>query len=92
MRYKAFLDAIAMKIPFSTEFAMFGFIGAPGPLEILIILVILAIPVGVAVGIFVLIKLLASKGGGENLVPCPDCGRQVSRLAVSCPQCGRPLQ
>ena len=27
-----------------------------------------------------------------NLYPCPDCGRQVSRLATTCPQCGRPLQ
>jgi hypothetical protein len=26
-----------------------------------------------------------------NLFPCPDCGRQVSRLAKSCPNCGRPL-
>lgn len=26
-----------------------------------------------------------------KLVPCPDCGRQVSRLAIACPQCGRPL-
>jgi hypothetical protein len=26
-----------------------------------------------------------------KLVPCPDCGRQVSRLATSCPQCGRPF-
>lgn len=24
------------------------------------------------------------------LVPCPDCGRQVSTAAISCPQCGRP--
>ena len=27
-----------------------------------------------------------------KLIPCPDCGRNVSRLAVSCPQCGRPLE
>ena len=27
----------------------------------------------------------------SNLVPCPDCGRLVSRLAKACPQCGRPL-
>ena len=27
-----------------------------------------------------------------NLLPCPDCGRNVSRLATSCPQCGRPLK
>jgi len=26
-----------------------------------------------------------------KLIPCPDCGRHVSRLAPSCPQCGRPL-
>ena len=26
-----------------------------------------------------------------RLLPCPDCGRLVSRLATSCPQCGRPL-
>ncbi|MGO8691166.1 MAG: zinc ribbon domain-containing protein, partial [Thermoguttaceae bacterium] len=24
-------------------------------------------------------------------VPCPDCGRRVSRLAKACPNCGRPL-
>ncbi len=28
----------------------------------------------------------------RNLVPCPDCGRMLSKLAISCPQCGRPLQ
>jgi hypothetical protein len=26
-----------------------------------------------------------------KLIPCPDCGRYVSRFAPSCPQCGRPL-
>ncbi len=26
------------------------------------------------------------------LVPCPDCGHGVSRLASTCPHCGRPLQ
>ncbi len=24
------------------------------------------------------------------LIPCPDCGTQISRLAVACPKCGRP--
>ncbi len=24
------------------------------------------------------------------LIPCEDCGRQISDLAVACPQCGRP--
>jgi len=26
-----------------------------------------------------------------NLIPCPDCGQQVSPRAVSCPKCGGPL-
>ena len=26
------------------------------------------------------------------LVPCPDCGHQVSRLAEACPSCARPLR
>jgi len=27
----------------------------------------------------------------NNLTPCPDCDRLISKLAVSCPQCGRPM-
>ena len=27
-----------------------------------------------------------------NLVPCPDCGHMLSRLAESCPSCARPLR
>ena len=27
-----------------------------------------------------------------NLLPCPDCGRLLSRQAITCPQCGRPMQ
>ena len=26
------------------------------------------------------------------LVPCPDCGHQVSRAAETCPSCARPLR
>ena len=26
-----------------------------------------------------------------KLVNCPDCGRQISRLAPNCPGCGRPM-
>ena len=26
------------------------------------------------------------------LVLCPDCGKQVSRLAETCPSCARPLR
>lgn len=25
------------------------------------------------------------------LIPCPDCGREVSDRAISCPQCGAPI-
>lgn len=27
-----------------------------------------------------------------NLTTCPDCGRQVSKQAVSCPHCGRVMK
>jgi hypothetical protein len=36
-------------------------------------------------------KRSSNPGVNPNLVPCADCGRLVSRQAVSCPQCGRPL-
>ena len=26
-----------------------------------------------------------------NLVPCPECGHYVSRLAKACPKCGHPV-
>ncbi|MBV1709374.1 MAG: hypothetical protein KMY54_05915 [Erysipelothrix sp.] len=28
----------------------------------------------------------------SKLTTCPDCAREVSKLAVTCPHCGRPLQ
>lgn len=27
----------------------------------------------------------------SNLIPCPDCGREISPQAPTCPQCGRPF-
>lgn len=33
----------------------------------------------------------AREAPGRGLVPCPDCGRSISRSATSCPSCGRPL-
>jgi hypothetical protein len=27
----------------------------------------------------------------NNLIKCPDCQREVSKLALTCPGCGRPL-
>ncbi|MDP2813862.1 MAG: zinc ribbon domain-containing protein [Erysipelotrichaceae bacterium] len=28
----------------------------------------------------------------SKLTTCPDCMREVSKLAITCPHCGRPLQ
>ncbi|MBR4804237.1 MAG: protein kinase, partial [Bacteroidales bacterium] len=27
-----------------------------------------------------------------NLIDCPDCGKKISRSALSCPNCGRPMR
>jgi len=70
---------------------MFGLL-APGPFELIIILFILALPVAIGIGVFVLVRMTSSSRRGGNLIPCPDCGQMVSRLAVSCPRCGRPFQ
>ncbi len=51
-----------------------------------VIFVLVALPI---------VRLGAKKPAGDeqnpNLVPCPDCGRHVSRRAKACPNCGRPL-
>ncbi len=72
---------------------MLGMMGI-GPLELLIVLAVLGLLVGGVVVVVVVILAASKKKGGPanpNLFPCPDCGRQVSRLAKSCPNCGRPL-
>ncbi len=28
----------------------------------------------------------------SKLTTCPDCAKEVSKLAITCPHCGRPLQ
>ncbi len=67
----------------------------PGTNELLIIAVMLG--GGLMVGLLVLgVVLFTRKGATQsqfpNLLPCPDCGRMVSRLATSCAQCGRPME
>lgn len=67
--------------------AMFGI----GPVELLIIGVVLLILLGAVVVPVVLIVFLRKKPApNPNLSPCPDCGWLISRKAISCPQCGRP--
>ena len=69
---------------------------APGPIELIIIAVVVLGIVGVILAA-VMIPLVVSKKNrsdvatNPNLFPCPDCGHWVSRQAPSCPQCGRAL-
>lgn len=72
--------------------AIFGI----GPTELLIVGVLCIAPalLGLGVGTFFIVKALRSPRSdhaAENLIPCPDCRRMVSRLAQACPGCGRPL-
>ena len=49
----------------------------------------------VVVGVVLVVVMTNSKRTSPqnaNLIPCPDCGRQVSPAAASCPHCGRPFK
>ena len=66
---------------------------APGPIELVLIAVILLVPVGVVVALVEAFRRRRrALGGNPNLEPCPDCGRFASRRTTNCPQCGCPLQ
>ena len=68
---------------------IFGyFLGAPGPLEILLGLLCFG---SVATLLLILVLLIVLRKNRPNLYPCPDCGQRVSRAASVCPHCGRPL-
>ena len=62
---------------------------SPGPLEMIIVAVMAFGPL-VAVGVL-LYFFLGHRKPNPNLIPCPDCGRHISRSAVACPGCGRPM-
>jgi len=66
----------------------------PGPMEILIILVIGLICLGVPVAILVAVFAVARKSGSSmpDSPPCPSCGTHVVPGARFCHQCGRSLQ
>lgn len=36
-------------------------------------------------------ELRSATTNSTKLLPCPDCGNQISRLAQACPKCGRPM-
>ena len=67
---------------------------SPGPMELMILFVLVGIPVGIGViGVIVWLTLQASKRPRDapHLPPCPMCGAGVSPNATSCPHCGEPL-
>jgi hypothetical protein len=70
--------------------------GAPGPLELLVVaavlLVTVLVPVVIIFGLLFTLKIGPFRKNNPNLRPCPDCGSYVSRRAVSCPHCGCPLE
>ena len=77
------------------ENAMF----APGPLELLILLIVFGGAVaGIGVMIFFAVRAPRNPGpppgdprANPNLVQCFACGGYVSRQATACPHCGQPV-
>jgi hypothetical protein len=67
------------------------FVGLPGVLELLILLVMCGGPVIVGL-ILVYFLAIRPQQAKADLIPCPDCGHRVSPRAESCPNCGGPLK
>ncbi|MFQ5732693.1 MAG: hypothetical protein ACE5KM_12165 [Planctomycetaceae bacterium] len=68
-----------------------AFIGAPGPFELLIIGLILAVMV---VPVVVVLILVSKNRGGRPRdagLSCPDCGARLSETDENCPSCGRVI-
>ena len=64
----------------------------PGPLELLIILVLIGVPLSAVVLVLLLSRSRKNPAASNpNLSPCPGCGNYVSRQAPACPKCGQPL-
>ena len=71
---------------------MFGIFGV-GPIELLVVGCVALVPVLIICAVVLLVRNSgkAKQIPNERLGTCPDCGRQVSLLALSCPGCGRPF-
>ena len=67
---------------------MFGL----SPLELMIVGLVCPGLLGAGVIVAVLFAVRRNPApSNPNLLPCPDCGRLLSRQAITCPQCGRPM-
>lgn len=64
---------------------------APASGLLILLLVGLLAAIVAAVVVILVVSRKKNPPSNPNLIPCPDSGRHVSRLAKSCPQCGRPL-
>lgn len=71
--------------------AILGIFGL-GLMEMLILGVICMVPLIAGIVVFATSKSNASRTINPNLMPCPDCGIQISQRAAACPHCGCPLK
>ncbi len=69
--------------------------GVPGPLELMIILAMVMVPVlgtaALAMVLYALIKI-SRQPKANDLHPCPKCRAAVARWLETCPRCGALLK
>lgn len=67
--------------------------GIPGPLEVLIVLLMGLVCLALPVAILAVVFMIARKSGGSasDAPPCPKCGSHVVPGGRFCHQCGSPL-
>ena len=65
---------------------MLAFFGVPGPIELIVIGLMLAVPI-----LIVVLATNRKKDGPveRNMIACPDCGRMNSASDKFCSQCGK---
>jgi len=68
---------------------MLAFTGMPGPIELLILVVLCLVPVVAAIAVIVSIFLERKmEPPGAKMTPCPDCGHPMPPGEKQCPNCG----
>jgi len=73
---------------------MSPFFFTPGPMEMLILLVMGLVCLGVPIAILIAVFAVARRSGSStpDSPPCPSCGTHVVPGARFCHQCGSSLQ